>query len=76
MDGLDQTVWNSGRFCPNPPEIHLLYILDGLKPSRKNRLKLIPDGFLAFLDGFFFCSGRGKGKRWEKKIKVGKRLGF
>jgi len=25
--------------------------LDVLKPSKKNRLKLIPDGFLAFLDG-------------------------
>jgi hypothetical protein len=23
MDGLCQTVWNSGRFFPNRPEIHL-----------------------------------------------------
>jgi hypothetical protein len=41
-DGLAQTVHN-----PNQRRT----ILDGLKPSRKNRLDLFPDSFLQFLDG-------------------------
>jgi hypothetical protein len=29
MDGWDQTVWNSGQFCPNRPEIHLATLYTG-----------------------------------------------
>jgi hypothetical protein len=52
MDGLDQTVWNFGRFCPNRPEIHLATLHTGrFKTIQKKQSEMIPDGFLAFLDG-------------------------
>jgi hypothetical protein len=44
---------NFGRFFPNRPESEFwTKILDGFKPSTKNRMGFIPDGFFTIYGRF------------------------